>query len=339
MARKPPPGLPDVFARPGAATTRGTAIEDLPVTQAEPEPAAESSAAQAPEYPAQGHVAAADTPPQQPQADYRPDSEPPPAPASPTASRIMVLVLLALLVSLTAPFWENHLLAGLGIRTPVERAAEYAIMAVARQDQRMQDIGQRLATTGSQMASLRAELAAASRRADVVATMTRTMAMVRLSDTLRRPVPFAAELAVARASGNDLGELKPVLDQIEPYAATGIPGAAQLRTEFATLYDQIAHGDRGILPTAWMSSLASWAHLRTAPKTPPAADPSLGLLQNAAARVADADLAGALDQLSQLSETYKPAFASWMQDAQARVAADTLADKVGDMVTRALGSK
>jgi len=30
MARKPPPTLPDVFARPGAAPSRGTAIEDLP---------------------------------------------------------------------------------------------------------------------------------------------------------------------------------------------------------------------------------------------------------------------------------------------------------------------
>ncbi len=330
MARKPPPGLPDVFAKPGGAPTRGTAIEDLPAVQAEPEPAAESGA---------GQAAAAETPPEPPPAEYRSDSEPPLVPAGPTASRIIVLVVLALLISLTAPFWENHLLAGIGIRTPVERAAEYAVMAVARQDQRMQDIGQRLAATTGQMASLQAELAAASRRAEVVATMTRTMAMVRLSDTLRRPVPFAAELAVARASGNDLGELKPLLDQIEPYAATGIPGVAQLRAEFATLYDQIGRGDRGVLPTGWMSSFASWAHLRGPQRPPPAADPSLGLLQDAAARVADADLAGALDRLSQLGEIYKPAFASWMQDAQARVAADTLADKVSDMVTQALGKK
>ena len=36
MARKPAPALHDVFAKPGAAPSRGTAIEDLP--QPPPEP-------------------------------------------------------------------------------------------------------------------------------------------------------------------------------------------------------------------------------------------------------------------------------------------------------------
>jgi hypothetical protein len=47
-------------------------------------------------------------------------------------------------------------------------------------------------------------------------------------------------------------------------------------------------------------------------------------------------MAGAVEQTRQISETWRPLFASWIDDAQARVAADTLADRVSDMVTKAL---
>jgi hypothetical protein len=156
------------------------------------------------------------------------------------------------------------------------------------------------------------------------------MALVRLNDTLRRPMPFAAELTVARASGTDLGDLKPLLDQIEPYADTGIPGTTQLRKDFTTLYDQITRGG-----SSWMGSLASWTHLRAAAPAQ-TSDPSLDLLKQASARLAEADIAAALKAARQIGDDYKPAFANWMDDAQARVAADTLAERVGDMVTQAL---
>ena len=219
------------------------------------------------------------------------------------------------------------------------RIAEQSALAVTRQDARAADVSQRIAALSAQITTLQTALAAATRQTEQTAAMTRTMALVRLSDTLRRPIPFAAELALVRASGTDLGDVKPLLDRIEPYAATGIPGTAQLRQDFHTLADQVAHADHALMPASWMNNLTAWAHLRSAPPPAPSTDPSLDLLHEASARLADGDVAGALEQAAQLSDTYKPAFASWIEDAQARVAADTLAERTGDMVTQTLSPK
>ena len=61
--------------------------------------------------------------------------------------------------------------------------------------------------------------------------------------------------------------------------------------------------------------------------------------QTAAKTTANANvpaLESALARLDSLSDAEKAPFASWMQDAEARVAADTLAGKVSDMVGEAL---
>jgi hypothetical protein len=347
MARKSP-ALPDVFARPGAAPSRGTAIEDLPVIEPvvapepEPPPPPESVALPPPPKPPSPAAATIAPPPPPPAASVAPRPPPPadepyrppvrtqPTPG-PSGRRAYLLAVIAVVVSLTSPFWEDAVLSMLGIRTPVGRAAEQSTLAVLRQDRRTEDISQRLAAAMAQMTKQQAEFTSAMRRAEQSATLIRTMALVRLSDTLRRPMPFAAELAVVQASGTDLGDLKPLLDQIEPYADTGIPGTTQLRQEFATLYDQITRGGT----SSWMNSLANWTRLRSAPPTQ-TSDPSLDALKQASARLAEVDIAGALKATRQISDDYKPAFANWMDDAQARVAADTLAERVSDMVTRAL---
>ncbi len=117
----------------------------------------------------------------------------------------------------------------------------------------------------------------------------------------------------------------------------GIPGTTQLRQDFHTLADQVVSTPTmRWMPASWMNNLATWAHLRTASPPAPAGDPSLDLLRDATARLADGDVAGALEQATQLSDTYKPAFASWIEDAQARVAADTLAERTDEMVTKTL---
>jgi hypothetical protein len=360
MARKPAPALPDVFARPGAAPSRGTAIEDLPQIEPAatpepeplpeprlepelrtppappPEPRPELVAPPPPSPPPAPPPTAADSAPPEPPFDdtYRPDSETRQAPLA-SGRRAYALAMAALVISLTAPFWEDAALSILGIRTPVGRAAEQSTLAAIRQDRRTEDISQRLAAAMAQITKQQAEFTTAMRRADQASTLIRTMALVRLNDTLRRPMPFAAELTVVRASGTDLGDLKPLLDQIEPYAATGIPGTTQLRQDFRTLYDQVVRGSGGGA-ASWVNSLTSWARSKPPSQAATAVDPSLLLLQTASARVAEGDIAGALEATRKVEGDYKPVFATWIDDAQARVAADALAERVSDMVTVAL---
>jgi hypothetical protein len=336
MARKPPP-LPDVFAKPGGAPSRGTPIEDLPqpdgtvALQERPPPEAPPPPPPPlpPELP-EPPVSAQPAPP----PDDEPYVPPPPRPRAAPGGRAFSLAVIAVAISLTAPFWEDAVLSVLGAHTPNGRVAEMSILAMERQDRRTADIGQRLATATEQLARQQAEFTAAMQRMDRSATLIRTMALVRLSDALRRPAPFAAELAVARASGTDLGDLKPLLDEIQAYADTGIPGVAQLRRDFHALTDQLARSDSG--GASWISSLTSWARPRGAAPMAVAADPSLELLQTATAQLADGDVAGALERTQQVGELYRPAFATWIEDARARVAADTLAERASDMVTKAL---
>lgn len=364
MARKPPPSLPDVFAKPGAAPSRGTAIEDLPKVVEEPRPPPAPPAQIVEEAPAPPR-AVEEPPPAPPRVIAEPAPAPPlpppgaagPPPLSPRPSvpepaaadafyrppsqppqpswRGRSLAILAIAVALTAPFWEDAVLATFGIRTPARRAAEQSTIAVLRQDRRTEDIAQRLTAAVAQMTKQQGEFTAAMQRADVSANLIRTMALVRLSDTLRRPVPFAAELAVVRATGTDLGELRPLLDRIDPYAETGIPGTAQLRQEFRTLFDQVSAGER-VAGSTWLGNLAVWARLRRAAPADLAPDPSLEALQNASARLADVDMAGAVEQTRRIGDDYKPVFAAWLEDADARVAADTLAEKASELVTKAL---
>ncbi len=275
-----------------------------------------------------------DLPPPEPPADEF--YQPPASAVRPTPARhSFALAAAALIIALTAPFWEEGALSTFGIHTPLGRTAQQNTLAVMRLDRRTEDISQRLAAVTAQLAKQQAEFTAAMRRADAAAALIRTLSLVRLSDTLRRPMPFAAELGMVRADGTDLGDLKPLLDKIEPYANTGIPGTTQLRQEFRTLLDQVP--SRG--SPSWVAHLAVWARLRGTPPTSADADPSPDLLQSASARLADVDIAGALDQTRQLSEAYRPVFANWSEDAEARVAADTIATRVSNMVTRTLRTR
>src|SRR4051794_34659749 len=117
MARKPPPALPDVFAKPGGAPPRGTPLEDLPQT-AEPEA---EILVQEPEP-----ERAAPPPPPPPPIIAPVRAEPvPPRIEEPYVSRVqpqraprqrgVAIAIVALAVSLTAPFWEDSVLASLGI--------------------------------------------------------------------------------------------------------------------------------------------------------------------------------------------------------------------------------
>lgn len=364
MARKPPPSLPDVFAKPGAAPSRGTAIEDLPLVIDDsspleppqvvtapkplPMPAKPVPVARAPEPPPAApepppvmtvpgpFVAPEAVPPSPPPATQESDhapAEPGTAP-SPT-TRGMALAVVALAVALTVPFWEEPVLSALGIRTPVGRAAEQSTLAVLRQERRTEEIAQRLTAATALIAKQQAEFAAAVQRADAAAVLVRTLSLVRLNETLRRPMPFAAELAMARVSGNDLDEFKPLLDQIDRYADTGIPGVAQLRQEFRTLLEQVAPTSPATIPS-WIARLAVWVHLRSPTPIQADGDTSLDYLQLASARLADVDIAGAVQQAQRVGDPYRPAFSSWIEDAQARVAADSLAERISDMVTGSL---
>src|SRR5579871_2504665 len=114
MARKPAPGLPDVFASPGAAPSRGAAIEDLPDQPAgvldRPEPGPSPP-------PASAHLVP------QPIIPAAAAIQPPP-PARQLRQHAFAIAVVALVISLSAPVWEGPVLGILGLHNATEQTAQ-----------------------------------------------------------------------------------------------------------------------------------------------------------------------------------------------------------------------
>ena len=314
MVRKPAPGLPDVFARPGGAPQRGTSLEDLPNTAISDPPAPEPPAPMSPAPMSPVPESPVPTPPV-------PESR-----AQPPSSRVPALVWIVLVISLTAPLWEPPVLAGLDIPTPSERAAAQNAADLARQDVTLATLEQRLASTMTQLDATRADLALASQRAAEASTQARAEVLLRLADTLRGPAPFGAELAVLRAAGTT----QPVLTQLAPYGATGAPTIDQLARDLRNLHDGMERAIRQANPGSWMD-LINWTGVNG--RQPPVPiDPDLRAARQALSRLAVGDIAGAIEQVNQIDGPFQPGFADWAAEAHARLAADSALREIDALI-------
>ena len=303
MVRKAAPGLPDVFAKPGGAPQRGTSLEDLPTAAVLPEPPGASAAAA-------------------PAESVAPAASPPPPPSR----RVPALVWVVLVISLTAPFWEGPVLAGLGIRTPSERAAAQNAADLALQDATLAVLEQRLASTMTQLDATRADLALVAQRATEASTQARAEALLRLADALRGPGPFGSELAVMRATGTP----SPMLTQLAPYAATGAPTIVQLSRDLRALHDSMERAIRQANPGSW-TDLINWTGLNGRQPAVPI-DPDLRAARLALSRLAVGDITGAIEQASQIDGPFQAGFADWAAEANARLAADGVLREIDSLI-------
>jgi len=243
------------------------------------------------------------------------------------------IAVAALVVALTVPVWQDPVQRMLGITTSVSRARQEDALTLGRLERKQQDLEQRLAATGTQLTKAQADLAQAARRQEDAAAWLRAMALTRLGDALRRSAPFGPDLAVARGAGVSLDDIKPMLDQIAPFVSMGVPSTADLDREFRRMADQITGPGRGLIPAQWMATLTSWTSFNRPPQP---VDVTPDLVRAAAANVADGNYAGAIEQLRQISGPYEQVFAGWIEDAQARMAADGIVKRVDEAVERAM---
>ncbi|MGE4047945.1 MAG: COG4223 family protein [Acetobacteraceae bacterium] len=226
------------------------------------------------------------------------------------------------------------MLRTLGITTPVSRAQQEDAIVIARLERKQQDLDQRLTATAAQLTRAQSDLAQAAKRQEDAMAWVRAMALTRLGDALRRSAPFGPDLAVARGAGVNLDDIKPMLDKIGPYASTGVPSSADLERDFRRMADQIVRPGRGLIPTTWMATVVSWTNQFGRPAQQP--DPTADYVQAAASNVADGDYPAAIEQLKRVSGAYEQVFVGWIEDAQARMAADIIVLRVDDVVGRVL---
>jgi hypothetical protein len=349
MAKKPAQGLPDVFAKPGGAPARGTPLEDLPPTAANTDaytsggsesaldPAAAPAGAVPPasEPPKPAHQASQAAPGHAPTRARSSAAAAKPRRATGVGS-VPGLVWAILIVSLSAPLWEGTALSSLGIRTQSERIAAQNAADLMRQDARVATLERQLASTNTQLDTMRADLALATLRSTQAAGQARAVALLRLADALRGSDPFADELAVMRAVGADTGKLQPLLTQLAPYATTGVPTFVQLSQQLRSLRDTVARSVRQANPGTWMD-LISWTGL-SAPQAPVQVDPGLRAAQLGLTRLALGDINGAVEQVAQVDDPFQADFADWVAAAKGRLAADAMLREIDNGIARPAGT-
>ncbi len=151
------------------------------------------------------------------------------------------------------------------------------------------------------------------------------LAVAQLRDALRRPEPFARELAALSHLAEADAELTGVLETLSPYAADGIPTRESLRADFPQVARAVAAAGAGDGEEGWLAGvrrrLSDLVTVR--PVGGGASGESPGAVAaRAEARVAAGDLAGALAELEQLSSRAAEAAAAWREAARARASAE-----------------
>lgn len=141
-----------------------------------------------------------------------------------------------------------------------------------------------------------------------------------LRAAIERGAPYQAELAAVLALGVERDAAAP----LEPFAATGLPGADALARELAALTPalrQAAETATGAL--GFLGRLeANARHLvRITPVHAPAGNDPAAVIARIEADAARADIAAALTDVALLPDAAKPLAADWVKTAQAREAA------------------
>jgi hypothetical protein len=250
----------------------------------------------------------------------------------PAGNPARTLAIVAIVISLTAPFWEGAILGSVNIHLPMTRELAENSSALDRLDRRTADLEKQLGAATDQLGKLQAQLTETTGRANAAADRTATLAMVELVTAMRRAGGFELELAALRATTPNSAELKPLLDQIEPYAVTGVPTASQLRQEFYLLSSRIQWTERGYLSIAWVTRMLSWQRSANAAPAAPPADNAPQLVSQAYTQIGSGDLAGAIATVQKIGGPHQELLADWVEDAKARVAADAVTQRLNDQV-------
>jgi hypothetical protein len=141
-----------------------------------------------------------------------------------------------------------------------------------------------------------------------------------LNTAVERGDAFAAELAAAKQLAGDAAALAP----LEPFAATGLPSATALGRELAALTNALAQTS-GAPPRegGFLDRLQANAErlVRIRPLDEPPGDDPAAVLTRIEQRALQADLPGALAELTKLPAPARAAAQAWIAKAQARLAA------------------
>lgn len=222
----------------------------------------------------------------------------------------------AVIVALTGPMWVPTLLGSLNWQSAesIEQARQRDQIALLTRQSAASD--QRLKATEAALAKLTADVTATQQQVGKLSDALGRSAAADLATGLQLSGGFARQLTAARAAIPAGSPMSPMLDQIAPYAETGIPAMERIRARFMR-----AAAASGVVEAA---GPMSW--IRRAVFSGPAepAGPQAEKFVAIEALLRDGDLAGAVTLARTVDDPRPEWLAGWIDEAQARVAADAL---------------
>ena len=159
-----------------------------------------------------------------------------------------------------------------------------------------------------------------------------------LRDAVTSGAPFTAEFDQAKSLGGD----EKIFASLAPFAATGVPSAAALAQELRGLIPAIRKASGGKAPVGgFLERLEANAEklVRIRPVDGSAGDNAAAVLARIEVESANADIAGALDDLNKLDGAVRAPAQDWIGKAQARAAALAAARQFAAETARALGKR
>lgn len=223
--------------------------------------------------------------------------------------------------------------AAADLRSNVQDVSKTAAAGASSAD--LASLQQRLTALEEQSKSARAQLAKAT-ESDKSARLALSATAVR--DAVLRGVPFAEELAQAKALGADEKALAPLW----PFAASGVPSAKTLVKELTDLLPQMKKAvGTPASGGGFLDRLKTNAEglVRVRPADAPAGNDASAVLARIEQSAAQENIAAALADIGTLPESARQVAANWVTRATARQKALDAARDFATGATRALGSK
>jgi hypothetical protein len=217
---------------------------------------------------------------------------------------------------------------------PAADGAKTAAQAAAQRAD-LDALAQRVAALESAIKSLGSELTQRTSRADDRATRV-TVAAEALRATVERVAPYQAELAAVKSLGVEDATLAP----LTPFAADGVPSAATLAREFATLLPSLSQAPTTpTRDTSYLERLETYAQnfVRITPADAPPGDDASAVVARINDDVTRGDFANALAAIASLPGGARSAAQSWVKKVEAREAALTASRRIAGDALTALG--
>ena len=212
---------------------------------------------------------------------------------------------------------QNALAQAKSASTAADAAKSAGQSGVARSD--LDALAARIAALESAEKTLSDDVKQQSAGADDHAARL-TVAAEALRASVERGVPYQAELAAVKSLGADPSATAP----LEAFAAAGVPRAAALVHELASLAPALRQAaEPAASNSSFLDRLESNAQrlVRITPVDAPPGDDPASVVTRINVDVAHADIAAALADIAKLPDAAKPLAAAWVAKAQARDAA------------------